>query len=385
MTLRRICKFALFALLLALLFFPGIGNASENACGPSTFTCAADGQCAAIGCGGCNTVTGKCLPLPPPPPIATSFSMPYLVYPLVIAAALLALAYMASRIFSLPHWGPIIADELWQVVVTGGVVLLLVGMQLGVNDYLTYALEGTGETVVGVPQGENRIAAIAYEKLGNLGTGEIFIELQNRSAELGGQASKGIYCSMLGVGFTLVNCSPLNAFRGALTSAAFTTMVGMVDIYTQQFILSLALNYSFSLLIPFGLFFRCFKASRQAGGALIAIGFGFYTVYPLVIVATDNLLVKMNAPLPHPEFSRSLPAVPFCDPYELNADQARQSYDTFAAGITAPELTLSLTYTVLVRTIFMSILNLIITLGFISAFARLVGSEIDVSGLARIS
>jgi hypothetical protein len=40
---------------------------------------------------------------------------------------------------------------------------------------------------------------------------------------------------------------------------------------------------------------------------------------------------------------------------------------------------------VLVRVLFMSILNLIITLGFISAFARMIGSEIDVSALARIS
>jgi hypothetical protein len=44
-----------------------------------------------------------------------------------------------------------------------------------------------------------------------------------------------------------------------------------------------------------------------------------------------------------------------------------------------------MSYLVLVRTLFLSVLNLIITLAFIRAFAHMLGSEIDVSTLARIS
>jgi hypothetical protein len=42
-------------------------------------------------------------------------------------------------------------------------------------------------------------------------------------------------------------------------------------------------------------------------------------------------------------------------------------------------------YLILVRVVFLSILNFIITLGFIRELAHLLGSDIDVSSLARIT
>jgi hypothetical protein len=189
---------------------------------------------------------------------------------------------------------------------------------------------------------------------------------------------------MLGVGFTLVNCSPLNAFRGTLTSAAFTTVVGITDVYAQQFLLTLAATFSFTLIIPAGLFFRCFKPTRGAGGALIAIGFGFYTAYPLVIVATANLLVTQSAPLALPNPAVSVPSSITCDPYETDVAKSRDQFYKYAESLSDASVSDSLTYLVLVKVIFLSILNLIITLGFIGSLAKVLGSDIDLSGLARI-
>ena len=209
----------------------------------------------------------------------------------------------------------------------------------------------------------------------------IYSGFEGTSIDLGREASKGVYCNFLGVGFSLVNCSPLNAFRGSLTTAAFATSAALADIYAQQSLLSLARNAAFAFIVPLGLFFRCFKTSRGAGGALIAIGFGFYTAYPLMIVANENLLHGSNPSSP----SLGLPSVGTCDPMESDVDVSRNQMMDFAKSLTDFNLVESTEYVIMVRIIFASILNLIITLGFIRAFAHILGSEIDVSGLARIS
>jgi len=77
---------------------------------------------------------------------------------------------------------------------------------------------------------------------------------------------------------------PYNAFRGSLTLSALAASAALADVYSQQFLISMAGQYAFTFLIPLGLLFRTFKVSRRAGGALIAIGFGFYAVLPIMVV-----------------------------------------------------------------------------------------------------
>ncbi len=325
------------------------------------------------------------IPPPPPIPIPVSNYLEYMLMALLLAIGLLALAYMTSKAFSLPHWVPLIGDELVQVLATGVVALCLVGITIAINNYVTAGLvAATPQSATITPDGSNQIYQAAYTMLGGLGVNSVLSQLQITNSEIAVEASKGVYCSMLGVGFTLVNCSPLNAFRGTLTSAAFTTVVGLVDIYAQQFLLTLAARFSFSLIIPVGLFFRCFKPTRAAGGALIAIGFGFYTAYPLVIVATTNLLVNQSIPLALPGTMAVPQLSSACDPYETNIDNSRTQFLNYAQNLSEQSVADSLTYLVMVKVIFLSILNLIITLGFINALAKVLGSDIDLSGLARI-
>ncbi|MCX6773140.1 MAG: hypothetical protein NTV88_05235 [Candidatus Micrarchaeota archaeon] len=321
---------------------------------------------------------------------APFFDYTYLMYPLLAGILILALAFMFSKIFNLQHWTAIISDELVQVLATGLVALCLFGMQVGVDGYLVNAF--TAATPTGtVPACAGHIGCandIAYAQLSTTGVETLLNDLHDAGSLIGTEASKGIYCSMLGVGFTLTNCSQLNAFRGSLTSSSFATMAGVLDIYAQQFLLTLAKNFSFTLIIPLGLFFRCFKLSRQAGGALIAIGFGLYTAYPLAIIAGSSLLTGYATPImtePAPLAPNALKLTDHCDPYEMHSDVSRKQFDDYASQLTDPNIALSTTYLVICKVILMSILALIITLGFIRMLAHLLGSEIDVSSLARIS
>jgi hypothetical protein len=274
----------------------------------------------------------------------------------------------------------ILRDEMLQVLATGFIALTLVATQAMVDDFLVKAL-GTATNQNYADIGSALDASMQrVTDLSNAAEGTLN-DMSGASVVIGKEASRGIFCNFLGTGFTLVNCSPLNAFRGSLTSAGFATAVALADTYAQMFILSLARSFAFTFLIPLGLFLRCFKVSRQAGGALIAIGFGFYTVFPLVILATDSML-HGPPPLPAPVgIHRGIS----CDPAEPNNQKALDDFNIYAGQLTDFGMVQANAYFAIVRVLFLSILNLIITLGFIRTFAHLIGSEIDVSALARIS
>ncbi|VVB99920.1 Uncharacterised protein [uncultured archaeon] len=350
---------------------------SEYPCSHETQTCAAPRTCCTGESLTCQS--GTCTKIIPPP-APTSINLNYFILAFVIVIALIALAYMASYVFSMPHWRPIIQDELLQVMVTAAVAVLLLSLQAGIDSELSAVLAGTGNTA------PLTMMQAAQNTLSETGSGlgaranAVLGNLAAASTDLGRESSKSIFCNFMGVGFTLANCSPLNAYRGGLTVSAFTTTVAITDLYAQQFLLSLAANYAFNLLIPLGLFLRCFKVSRQAGGSLIAIGFGFYTVFPTVVVATESMLHGSRPAAP-----QAIPSPGTCDATETDVAVSLAQFRAYGNSLTNFDLTESTAYFVLVRVIFMSILNLIITLGFIRTFAHVIGSEIDVSALARIS
>jgi len=313
---------------------------------------------------------------------SASPNLSYFWLVLGIPIFILAIAFMASYAFNLPSLRAVLQDELLQIIATGAIALTLVGTQLVVDEYVVAVLKGTGSGAADISgaldAASNQLGLIQTETIKTL---ENF---QNVSMTLGQEASKGVFCNFMGTGFTISNCSPFNAYRGSLTAAAFTTTVALSDTYAQSFILSLVRAYAFTIIIPLGLLLRCFKASRSAGGALIAIGFGFYTVYPVVILATDNLLHGTTPKTP-PAIPTVVDVVGKCDPMETDVFFSLTQFNEYGDALTSYVLAKNLIYFVLVRVLFLSILNLIITLSFIRAFAHMIGSEIDVSALARIS
>jgi hypothetical protein len=315
----------------------------------------------------------------PPQPQAPAPDYTYFWLALLIPVAVVAIAYMGSYAFNAPALRAVLQDELLQILATGAVALTLVGTQAVVDQYAVATVQAAGVPGASGIQSALDAAAAKITGLEDIGL-SLLSNMEEVSSTLGMEASRGVFCNFMGTGFSLSNCSPLNAYRGSLTAAAFTTTVAISDTYAQDFLLSLARSYAFTLIIPMGLLLRCFKASRAAGGALIAIGFGFYTVYPVVILLTDNLLHGNSMP--------AVPSIPMpgeCDPREPKVTNSLAQFTEYGEQLTGYGLIYGMAYQVLVRILFLSILNLIITLSFIRAFAHIIGSEIDVSSLARIS
>ena len=104
-------------------------------------------------------------------------------------------------------------------------------------------------------------------------------------------------------------------------------------------------------------------------------------MYPAVILTTDNLLHGSGPPAGPPD----LPIVGACDPMETSVATSLSEFRDYGDDLISYVRMKNMAYFVLVRVLFLSILNLIITLSFIRAFAHMIGSDIDVSALARIS
>jgi hypothetical protein len=311
-------------------------------------------------------------------PSTQTLDYSYAVLAILVAFGMLSVAYMLSYAFNMPHVRPIIRDEIFQVIATGAVLLGIGGIITFTDEYLKNSIEFASGQLYSDISGA---LDVSINKLNNLEgqASSLFNALIHQSRAVGNEASKGVFCNFLGVGYSLVNCNPINVFRGTLSLSSFAVFAGISDITAQKAILSFARNLSFTLLIPLGLFLRCFKFTREAGGALIAIGFGFYFVYPLSIIATDSLLHK-NIPS-----GSSLPDIGQCNPYETDPGVGLGQVLRYAYRLSDFNLVSEYVYLIIVRIIFSSILNIMITLTFIRAFASFIGSEIDVSSLARIS
>jgi len=316
---------------------------------------------------------------------APEFNPTLVVFAIAIPLFAIAIAYMGTYLLSVPHYRPILQDELLQVMATAVILLCILTVSSIANNYLSIALYAANNSS-SMPASPTITGAmnIAFQTLKGLDSNvsAIYFGVEGTSNDLGREASKSIFCNFKGVGFTLVNCSPLNAFRGAMMPAGFASSAAIMDLYAQRVLLSFARYTAFNMLIPVGLLFRCFKFSRGAGNALIAVGFGFYTVYPLTIVATDRLLHGSN---PSTTTIENFMAGHECDPTLTNTDKSRDYVVNRAKAMTSFDMVNSAIYIVIVRVVLGSILNLIITLGFIRMFARILGSELDISSLARIS
>ena len=269
-------------------------------------------------------------------------------------------------------------DELAQVIASGAILLLIAGIAAEVDGSLVPIISGAGNADYTGIGGAIGAASAAIGNMQSIASAA-YDNAHQTSLDIGREGSKSMFCTFLGAGFSLNNCGQLNAFRGGVTTMAFVSSAALADAYAQQSLLSFMHQAAFNFFIPIGLFFRCFKASRSAGGALIAIGFGFYTVYPIMTVAMDNLHKSIVPSL------RSLPHVSECDPEETDNDFARAYIQGYADRMSDFGMVENITYDLIVRIIFSSAFNLMVTLAFIRAFSKMIGSEIDVSSLARIS
>ncbi|VVB58705.1 Uncharacterised protein [Candidatus Anstonella stagnisolia] len=304
----------------------------------------------------------------------------FIMAAIILAFAIIALAFMAGYAFDLPHVRASAADELVHLVATAFVLLCVMSFIVALNTVYIPKLAGSAGGNAQVP-----LLDQAYGKLMDIYNSDaaIFNNMKGVNEKIGKEASKSVYCTFLGAGYTLVSCSTLNMLRGSVVQGLVVSGAAIADISAERLLLKFTQLYAFSVLLPIGLFLHAFKFTRSAGAALISIAIGFYVVYPLTILFCDNMLVGevVGAGKYFDAGSVSVSQEVTCNPYEQNWD----NINAVRGNLAAPSAMEYMVFQTLVRSIFCTIVELMITLAFIRAFASLLGSEIDVSALARIS
>jgi len=308
-------------------------------------------------------------------------SLALILMAFMLALAIIVLAFFVGYAFDLPHIRASASDELLHLVATGIVLIGVSAFAIAMDtEYLP--------KLAGAAAGANTQLSLSTQAgtiLNNIYNSQsaIFSNLQQLNNNLGVTGSKSVYCTFLGAGYTLVSCSTLNMMRGSIVQGLVVSTAAIADISAEKLLFKFTQLYAFTVLLPIGLFLHAFKLTRSAGAALISIAVGFYVVYPLMVVFTENMLIGQvvgqgkyfgTAPV-------SVPTGVSCDPMEQNWGQI----NAVQANISNPAALEYLLFQGLVRSIFATVLKLMVTLAFIRAFASLLGSEIDVSSLARIS
>jgi len=214
-------------------------------------------------------------------------------------------------------------------------------------------------------------------------------ELEGLALNVGSIASITTYCQLLGssLGFAITPCRYLGSTQGTLSLALTALTSAQIAMQAQAFLLDLA-QQLLIFMLPLGVLLRTLRPTRGAGGAMIAIAVGFYFVYPLMVLV-DYAVVKESAFAAGSRYSS--PVFPPRMQSTIGTCTGDAEYIQGLVGkegarnVARENFMEPVAYWVIIISILLPVMNLLVVLTFIRWFASLMGSEIEVSQLARVT
>lgn len=400
---------------------PSVGTVTitkHNTAGMSELNCKDDDRCRSgdvihLYVKACdNHGKGRCSNVIHKPITINYYWSSFAIVGLLIAVSAVALIYMVGIAIASEPMKMLARDELVQIFATALFLGLIFSFVTSLNSpTILDALAGA----VGEPGDDlhDRAEGITEDNLAILTD---FSEKMNKLIlVVGEESSKSGYCSFEGAGFTIATCGSLNSVRGVLSNAYTSINLAIASMQSQLMLLKLS-NGMISILLPLGIFLRSFKFTRGAGGALIAISFGFFVAFPTGIILGESIVqsgledmgteFKNNEEsaeyieVKKPTFSfdctqSGFPPIKvrcwrfvkdpgtkiFCDQYSQRLSDAQM----FVNKIKNSDFYEPILFRTIIHSIGVIVLNLIITLTFIRWLSSILGSEIDVSALVRIA
>lgn len=289
---------------------------------------------------------------------------------LVISSVLITVAYIFGNVASIQIIQIAAKSEIKEIIMT----VILVGM------FVIFI--GLIENVM--IDGED----LQTEAMGRTGhdIAQLNIVLENlfgSSNVVGKTASTSASCYFKSTGFSLSGCAGLSPVSTLINTMSNTIFIGLLDLSAQAIIIQSGEFWMLHVMLPLGVFFRCFAFTRKIGGALIAIGIGFGIVFPLSIILIDNILHEpfgYNDDIPD-DVSSGFHAISnsaeSCDPYEFDYTSINGTMqETLGLG------GLVVKYVMMIS-ILSTAISLLLVLGLISVSAGALGSPINISMLER--
>ncbi len=325
------------------------------------------------------------------------------VFPAATAAfaafMVLLVLYLLGYFFDSGEMRALARQEMWQVAITIFFIVFFVTIEA----YSTSTISSAFSELFGGEEANQLDFALKISEYLSDAQWDSLSSLSRKlTVPLGSMASTSGTCNIMGSSFSYTGCGGIQVPFSSLMFATNVLVSTMLVNNAQTFLLQLSESFFFPVLLPIGLFFRCFQFTRGAGGILIAIAVGFYFIYPFSVILTygmaqeaaDYAESSITGPssypsLKYPEemFAESFDSFEIeseCNPLDMDPYAARTQSERLT-GSKGDELVDPLLFQFFVAGLFTTMLNLLITLSAVRGLASIFGAEVDISGLARIS
>ena len=392
------------ALVVLALVLAGCIGAARNAAGQCTGSCPFGTTPSADGC--------ACVP----DSWAGDWYSVSIIAVLTLVFAM-ALLYMAAEGFDLQHLKLSLREEFVQSIITVIIIAGLAAFIWSADNFILPQLAATAHITTADlspanmdlpshdipvcaqvwPGGSFKPFAFAqcYTETVKSTLSSFTATIESLAISIGKASSVTTYCQLLGstLGFAITSLRYVGSTQGTLGLAMTALTTAQITMHAQALLLSLSQQF-LVFLLPLGALLRCIKPTRQAGGALIAIAVGFYFIYPLMILVDYTMVADKAFKELAPDGSRNYFAKPDFPPEikcdEMGACRGDAEYLDKLVGSTShadakAHFIEPMAFWTIIVSILLPVMNLLITLTFIRWFSSAMGSEIEVSQLARVT
>jgi hypothetical protein len=324
---------------------------------------------------------------------------------IVTSVALLAILYMVGHGFSINELEMTAKEELYQVIVAGLLVVLLVGSD-NILDMISQNKDLTG--------GADTMQDAAIQSLGN--------DLSNLTLLLNAVASydqsttyegsKTLQCSVMSIGYSVSGCGGYSMLTTPISMGGGILGFAAAEVSTMKRLIEISKNFALPFLLPLGILLRTFKITRGAGGLLIAVAISLHIIVPVGVIFNDMLgatfLADAAKSAGYDPAAAPAVVVGECSPGDVmtspfsgastgagtvysgisdwlagacsgsnNEDRATCAYGTLRLGLR------NYLYVILLKATIGPALALLMMAASIRALSALGGAEIDVSAISR--
>jgi hypothetical protein len=293
---------------------------------------------------------------------------------LMLSFTILGILYAVSIGFSLNDMKFLATEEMYQLIMTAVMIVLLFSLETATNDVFSSIAPNLQDA------GLERIGASLDSQV------TTYEAVRDYMVAIIPQSTKSQYCGLSGAGFNIAPCGSFSALSAPLTLALQALSLSIAELSSLKVLALFGKTYSFTLLLPVGIILRTLRFTRGAGALFIGLAVSLYLFVPITAIFMDDI----TAPSAPSGSSLDLPDVGAqeCDVQDFstevgfsyaNADNAKEHFSALEDAVGG------YLYLFLVRGTMFTIVTL---LAFFAAFrwiSRLAGAEVDISALMRIA
>jgi len=309
-----------------------------------------------------------------------------------IALSIVILLYFAGSILNFQQLILISKSQASEILITILILAAFVSLQQDISTFLSYLTDKLnffslpndlkGQTI------QERADKILNATLNNLTA--VIDNSQNYFNIAMAESSKTSFVNLLSSGYGYSLCSTYSVIRGPASLFLNSLATGSIAVVVAKLILSFSTSFSICYLIPLGLLLRMLNFTRKVGSLLLALTISFYLVFPTSIVWFSELFYNYSAGGNGQAFAVANNSIKFfssntikCDPDPSNGDDIRNGA---VNAISSLQSNISnIVKFIVIQILFILFLSLAITLAFANSLSSVLGLEIDLNVLARLS